>query len=252
MDPVETIEELIQNIDTVEQYLAEGDQFETDETVKLVKRGTCFLAYTIRNEVRFAPSRFIGYKRNFLIKHQKSHKDGRVTNKAINEILGAKPSQNRNLEDLYLKYCTNLGIEPNEKGTFGVERKYWSLDIKEDFSSNQQLTGEFPEGKVVERKHRARERNSAVVNMAKQNFKNLHGKIFCQACGFDFEKHYGDIGKGFIEGHHLVPVSEMKQDHKTKPEDIALLCSNCHRMVHKRRPWLKLPELKSLLTSGSN
>jgi putative restriction endonuclease len=56
-----------------------------------------------------------------------------------------------------------------------------------------------------------------------------------------------DIGIDFIEGHHIIPVSEMAPDHKTKPEEIALLCSNCHKMIHKRRPWLGMDQLKDLV-----
>jgi predicted HNH restriction endonuclease len=101
--------------------------------------------------------------------------------------------------------------------------------------------------KVVERAHKSRERNSEVVWIAKRNFKVKHGCLFCEVCGFDFEKHYGKLGCDYIEGHHTIPVSEMKPNHKTKPEDIAMVCSNCHRMLHKRRPWLSLGELKTIL-----
>jgi 5-methylcytosine-specific restriction protein A len=244
METIETKEQLTENASTIEQYLSGDAEYEYEETVKLIRRGKCFLAYKTGSEFRFAPSRFVGYKKNYLDKHQKSHKDGRVTNVAINKVLGVQPVPNQAIEDKYLHYCKELGINPDRK-----ERKYWLFDLEEDFAVNQLLSGEFPEGKVVERKHKTRERSSAVVELAKQNFKSKHGRLFCQVCGFDFEKRYGKIGKGFIEGHHIIPVSEMKSGHKTKPEDIALLCSNCHSMVHKRRPWLKMPELKSLIAN---
>jgi predicted HNH restriction endonuclease len=38
---------------------------------------------------------------------------------------------------------------------------------------------------------------------------------------------------------------------KTRAADIALVCSNCHRMLHRRRPWLTMSDLKTLLTSQS-
>lgn len=102
--------------------------------------------------------------------------------------------------------------------------------MKSYFNDNEELTGEFPEGKVIERIHKSRERNSQVIQIAKHNFKTKYGKLFCQIYGFYFEATYGEIGKDFIEAHHTIPVSEMK------PEDITMLCSNCHKMVHKRRP----------------
>ncbi len=47
------------------------------------------------------------------------------------------------------------------------------------------------------------------------------------------------IGSDFIEGHHTVPISELKGEVKTKVKDVALVCSNCHRMLHRRRPLAK-------------
>jgi len=107
----------------------------------------------------------------------------------------------------------------------------------------------FPEGREVMLQHRARERNSAVVQAAKAKFLLKHGRFACQACGFDFEDFYGEAGQGFIEAHHTIPVSELRQGSKTKAADIALVCSNCHRMLHRRRPWITMSDLKTLLES---
>jgi len=48
------------------------------------------------------------------------------------------------------------------------------------------------------------------------------------------------LGRGFIQAHHTIPVSELRKESKTKVRDIALVCSNCHRMLHRRRPWLRI------------
>ncbi len=250
---INTKNQLIKNIDTLEGYLTEGDDYAANEAKSLVKRGTCFVAYNIDRELRFAPSRFIGYIDNKLDKHSASdEKDGRETNKAIIKILEAKPIPNDQLNEKYLEYCNRLGIQPSEKGSFGAPRKFWQLEIDQDFENNEDLTDEFPEGKIVERTHKARERNSQVISLAKEKFKKLKGRLYCQVCGFDFEKTYGQIGKDFIEGHHTIAVSEMSSDHKTKVEDIAMLCANCHRMVHKKRPWLTMKDLDKLLTTKKN
>lgn len=58
---------------------------------------------------------------------------------------------------------------------------------------------------------------------------------------------YGDIGKDFIEGHHIIPVSDLKEGDKTKVEDIVLVCFNCHKMLHRKRPCLKTNELQKLI-----
>jgi 5-methylcytosine-specific restriction protein A len=57
----------------------------------------------------------------------------------------------------------------------------------------------------------------------------------CQACGFDFSRVYGPLGVGFIEAHHLVPLSQLKDQviSLDPSKDFAVLCSNCHSMIHR-------------------
>ena len=56
----------------------------------------------------------------------------------------------------------------------------------------------------------------------------------CQICGMDFEKAYGEIGKEFIEVHHIDPVANYDEAHKIDPQkDLIPLCSNCHSMIHR-------------------
>jgi 5-methylcytosine-specific restriction protein A len=253
MKLINTKKQLINNIDTLEGYLTEVDEYSNNEAKGLIKRGTCFVAYKIGRELRFAPSRYIGYLNNKIDRHLASdEKDGTETNKAIIKILEAKPEPNDKLNQKYLEYCKSLGIQPRESGSFGAPRKFWRLEIDQDFEDNEDLTGEFPEGKIVERIHKSRERNSKVISLAKQKFKKEKGRLYCQVCGFDFEKTYGLVGKDFIEGHHTIAVSDMTHDHKTKAEDIAMLCANCHRMVHKKRPWLTMNDIDKLIKKKKN
>lgn len=80
------------------------------------------------------------------------------------------------------------------------------------------------------RVHKRLDRNASLSRKAKQ----IHGYT-CQACGIDMEEVYGPIGHRYIEAHHLVPVAELqgrvvRRDPKT---DFAVLCPNCHRMIHR-------------------
>lgn len=78
----------------------------------------------------------------------------------------------------------------------------------------------------------------------------VHG-LRCQACGFDFEAAYGDVGRGFIEVHHSVPFAERGRRETNPKCDLTVLCSNCHRMAHRRRGYcLSLKELKAALREG--
>jgi len=58
----------------------------------------------------------------------------------------------------------------------------------------------------------------------------------CKICGFDFEKVYGIRGKGYIEIHHINPLSNLGEEVKIDPKkDLIPVCSNCHRMIHRRK-----------------
>lgn len=62
----------------------------------------------------------------------------------------------------------------------------------------------------------------------------IHG-YDCMACGFNFEEHYGEIGKNFIEVHHVVSLAKAGKTETNPETDLVVLCANCHRMVHRRR-----------------
>lgn len=107
----------------------------------------------------------------------------------------------------------------------------------------------FPEGAIQERRHLVRERSSALIRNVKDAARK-NGRLRCEVCDFDFEARYGPIGHGYIEAHHTIPVSELSAGDQTRPEDIALVCANCHRMLHRRRPWLRKHELKAVLEAA--
>ncbi len=108
----------------------------------------------------------------------------------------------------------------------------------------------FTEGKEKYRLHRYKERNSKIVNLAKQSCLEKSGRLDCQICGFNFSKMYGEVGVGFIEAHHIIPISELNEEVETNLSDIIMICSNCHRMIHRRRPWLSIDEIKMLVKNA--
>lgn len=103
------------------------------------------------------------------------------------------------------------------------------------------------EGKLLTKIHLVRERDNRIVKIKKQQFKEANGSLFCEACGLNFENKYGDRGKDFIECHHTRPLSEGPGT--THLAHLRLLCSNCHRMVHRKKPWLSFEGLKSIINS---
>jgi 5-methylcytosine-specific restriction protein A len=106
---------------------------------------------------------------------------------------------------------------------------------------------EAEEGRVITAMHRRYERNSRLIEAKKRRALATFGRLACEACGFDFRKGYGDRGDGFIECHHVKPVHALRVGDKTKIADLRLLCSNCHRMVHAKQPWLTIDELVTII-----
>lgn len=105
----------------------------------------------------------------------------------------------------------------------------------------------WPEGAAVWRTHMIRERDRRRARLAKERYQKKHGSLRCEACGFCFEGFYGPAGAGLIECHHDRPLASLQPGEKVSSRDLRLLCANCHRLIHHRRPWLRVDELKALL-----
>jgi 5-methylcytosine-specific restriction protein A len=86
----------------------------------------------------------------------------------------------------------------------------------------------------------------SVRNRKIRNLCAERDKYTCQVCGFNFEKVYGERGKGFIEIHHKNPMANFDKEHEIKLEDLVALCSNCHSMIHYGGEFLDVDDLKKL------
>ena len=105
------------------------------------------------------------------------------------------------------------------------ERKVKSLDDDD----------EFPEGKVLTRLHKSRERNPTAVKKKKAKTLAETGKLLCEVCDFDFAAFYGQLGEGFAECHHIAPLHTLPERKSVTLKDLAIVCANCHRMLHRGR-----------------
>lgn len=105
---------------------------------------------------------------------------------------------------------------------------------------------EAEEGGVVLRVHRSRERDRSLVQRKKAQALTA-GRLICEVCDFDFLQRYGELGRGFIEVHHTKPVAKLKPGERTRLADLAVVCANCHRMLHKEKLALAVAELKARL-----
>ncbi len=85
---------------------------------------------------------------------------------------------------------------------------------------------------MVLRRHRARERRLRHGKLDEAKAKH-GGRLPCEACGFDFYEVYGEIGKDFAHVHHLKPLGDMTRPSETTLTDLAVVCANCHAMIHR-------------------
>ncbi|MFI5943911.1 HNH endonuclease [Streptomyces uncialis] len=104
-----------------------------------------------------------------------------------------------------------------------------------------------PEGRVLYRRHRTRERNKGLKAKKLAAVLKNGGSLACEACSFDFGLFYGERGEGYIECHHVVPLHEAGEG-TTRLSDLALICSNCHRMIHRSAPWPTPAQLHTLIS----
>lgn len=107
-----------------------------------------------------------------------------------------------------------------------------------------------PEGEVLYRYHKFHERDRSLVSKKKEQALRRHGVLRCEACGFVFTEHYGELGAGFIECHHTVPVAQLRPGQLTKLDDLALVCANCHRMLHRPGKVRSIMDLRTAIKSA--
>lgn len=106
-----------------------------------------------------------------------------------------------------------------------------------------------PEGAISQRRHLRRERDPKIRAAKIADAKRRGLTIACEVCGFDFAMTYGVRGRDYIECHHRTPL-HISGPTRTSLADLALLCSNCHRMIHRQVPWLTVEDLKALVSEA--
>lgn len=163
--------------------------------------------------------------------------------------------------------CYLTTIESKSKPDFSVDEKQdfiWNLfdsfktDIEDDIKILQSdiLDAEIMSANEgAERSflkmHKMRERNAAIIAEAKALAKR-DNKFYCEVCTFNFEKKYPSHGNGFIECHHKQPVATGGM-RTTTLNDLELVCSNCHRMLHRKNgkgDYYTISQLKNLIDLG--
>lgn len=92
-------------------------------------------------------------------------------------------------------------------------------------------------------RHRSRERTLRLAKIQAAKAAN-QGRLLCEVprCGFDFAATYGERGRDFAEVHHVRPLAQAGPV-LTTLADLAVVCANCHRMIHRFGDSLPLDDL---------
>ncbi len=105
--------------------------------------------------------------------------------------------------------------------------------------------GTYPEGAIqrtlVNRFERDRNARRACI---------AHHGLDCVVCGFNFGRAYGRLGEGLIHVHHLRELSSVGEGYSVDPiRDLRPVCANCHVLIHRNRPAMRIDEVKRLLAA---
>lgn len=100
--------------------------------------------------------------------------------------------------------------------------------------ADEEITAFEGEERIALIRHRKREQKLRDAKL-KQAREKCRGRLICEVprCGFDFEATYGELGRDYAQVHHLKPLGDRTTPSETKLSDLAVVCANCHAMIHR-------------------
>lgn len=140
----------------------------------------------------------------------------------------------------FIKKLTILIESKSRENPTQITNEFNAEDIPDLDLANTATEG----GKILVT-HIKKERNQEIINQKKKQALKSTGHLRCEICNFSFEDIYGDIGRDFCEVHHIKPLSEINDQTETSLDDLAIICSNCHRMIHRIKPAPSIQEFKN-------
>jgi len=103
------------------------------------------------------------------------------------------------------------------------------------------------ENELVLRTHLVRERRAgAIKDRMVARIRRRGQAIVCEVCGFHFRERYG-VDFDFIEAHHRAPLGASVAVRRTAEADLALLCANCHRAIHRMDPPMTVEQFAAVV-----
>lgn len=198
----------------------------------------------------FAPDTFIEYQ-DAATNHDNTV--NAVDSSNISEVLeqwfyplDSNTSMYKDLELSLNHFLARLGCASGDK-TAGNSKRIW-------VPHSDRAISYYPDDVSAEY-YRESSVRSVLVNAYERNPKaraaciEYYGCV-CYVCHFDFAKIYGEIGRDYIQVHHLKELELISDDYQINPvADLRPLCPNCHAMIHRTRPAMSPEALRSLMDS---
>lgn len=143
-DFITSKEDVVENIKTLYGYLGNPDDAETYKwATGILKNGRIYVVEVIDSKLYFAPSRFVGYKKNTADKHRENHGDGNQTNDKLVEYY--QKVQDERLDAAFRSVLENYDLSSGDK-------KYWipkDMTIEQLLSSSETQQKQYWIGRVT-------------------------------------------------------------------------------------------------------
>ena len=133
-----------------------------------------------------------------------------------------------------------------KSSTRKVPDELWWAEDRGDFKLGLAVAGmreediEAEEGEPQLVAHLRRERAPSCERKIEQVLGESR-ELRCEACNFSFRDQYGSLAGNFCEVHHRKGLAATGPT-GTRLKDLAVLCSNCHRMVHRTNPMMSVEQ----------
>ena len=81
--------------------------------------------------------------------------------------------------------------------------------------------------------HLKRERDAGRVKAKRKAVEATTGCLACECCGFEAKYVFTNLSAPIVEVHHRAPLGTSAGVSKVTLKDLAILCPNCHRGIHR-------------------
>lgn len=143
-DFITSKEDVVENIKTLYGYLGNPDDADTYKwATGILKNGRIYVVEVIDSKLYFAPSRFVGYKKNTADKHRENHGDGNQTNDKLVEYY--QKVQDERLDAAFQSVLEQYDLSSGDK-------KYWipkDMTIEQLLSSSETQQKQYWIGRVT-------------------------------------------------------------------------------------------------------